>query len=202
MAVIVLAAVAAIALIAGVGLSSKGSDNAATATAARIEATSLLAAGAAQQRAGEITLATATYTDALRLQPTNAVLSYDLGTIAQQTGNRASALSYYDRALTNDPTMTPALFNKAVLVTVSDPSEAITLYRRVLSVKADAPTTFFNLGLLLVASPTTKGEGLADLARAVSMDPVLGPLVPAALVLPTVAPVTSTHRTIVTQGAP
>ena len=186
--VVVLLASMVVLFTSGSRLFSGSTSTSAPARAVRT-ANGLLTTGAKAQLAGQAAIAQSSYVAALKLQPRNATIVYDLGTLAQRWGKATSALSYYNQALVDDPTMTPAMFNKAILVATTDPTEAVAIYQRIVSIQPTASTSYFNLGLVLDTNPATKSQGLSDLAEAVTLDSALKSLVPAGLTLPTVTPI-------------
>jgi hypothetical protein len=184
-----LAVVLVLSVVALLTSGSKLFSESTTVPAPRTTAAGLLAGGAKAELAGHTALAESSYAAALKLQPRNATVVYDLGTLAQQWGKAGAALSYYDQALVDDPDMTPAMYNKAILVAATDPVAATLIYQRIVSIEPTASTSYFNLGLLLDTNPATRSQGLSDLAEAVHLRPALKPLVPAGLTLPTVTPI-------------
>jgi tetratricopeptide (TPR) repeat protein len=79
----------------------------------------------------------------------NKIAWYDLGVLDQRLGRAAAASSEYKQALVLDPKYTSALYNLAILETLSDPSHAISLYEQALATSPKDPNIQWNLGLLL-----------------------------------------------------
>ena len=160
-----------------------------------------VAAGLRAQKAGNISVASADYNQALALNPRNRAALYDLGLLDQLAGRTASAESRYRAVLALDPNYIGALFNLAIIRTRPAPQEAETLYQQVITLNPKDAGAYLNLGLLLKAS----GASLlaeANLAKAVSLDPSLaaaagipaatGPTTGSAITTPTVSPATTT----------
>lgn len=140
-------------------------------------AESLVSQGLKAQLSGDDTTAEATYEQALKLDPNNAVAHYDLGTIYDRQGNGSQAVTQYTAALVTNPTFVDALFNLAVDTASADPASAQRLYQRVLELQPRMAAAWLNLGFIL------RGDGMlseakADWAKAVALDASLASHVP------------------------
>jgi tetratricopeptide (TPR) repeat protein len=129
------------------------------------------------QDVGNVTAAKQLYLQVIKTQPSNYFAQYDLGVIAQNTGDSPGALSYYGAALTANPKYVPALYNEATIYAITDPVLAISIYRQVISLQPNAPTASLNLGLLEIKHNAPK-RGVKDLAQAVADDSALLAQVP------------------------
>lgn len=127
---------------------------------------------------GQVHKAISDFEAAIAAAPNNQYAYYDLGVIyQQQLNNPAQAASWYEKALVADPKYRPALFNLAILNTVSNPKEAISLYDRILRINPNDADTNFNLGILLVSEHKT-AQGQADIDKAIAADPSLASRLP------------------------
>jgi tetratricopeptide (TPR) repeat protein len=132
-----------------------------------------LAAGLAQQQAGNDEAAAASYQDVLDVRPGDKFANYNLGVIEQGEGRTALAEGYYRAALSTDPAFVPALYNLAILRTaVGATQEAIDLYVRVVEAQPDYAAAHLNLGLLYQKVGEVK-RGERELNRALEIDPTL-----------------------------
>lgn len=126
--------------------------------------------GLQAQIAGDPGTADARYTECLRLEPGNVACLFNRGLIAQNDGRIDEAVGQYRSALATDPTYGPALFNLALLVTPSDPQEAVGLYRRYVEAVPDDAGGHLNLGLLLRSLGDATGAE-ERFARVRALDP-------------------------------
>ena len=108
----------------------------------------------------------------LAIDPGNTLANYNLGVLAQQAGDDATALSYYDAALETDPNFTSAMYNKAIILEPTDPDAAIALYEQIVSINDQAATAYYRLSLLLEAKGDTAGAQEAR-DKALAIDPSL-----------------------------
>jgi len=150
------------------------------------QANKAIAAGVVAQQAGDNTKAQRDYARALKKDPTNAVAAYDLGQLAQAAGNSTAAIAYYQQAVASNPKLTAAMFNEAILVSATQPQQAIDLYKQIVTMQPKAATAFLNLGLLEIRTPATLQQGEVDLAQAGFLDPTLTARIPAGLQIPKV----------------
>lgn len=132
----------------------------------------MVQAGLKAQARGQLSAAMTDYASASAKDPTNKYAYYDMGVIYQQHNDVADAQNAYHKALLSDANYKPALFNLAILLTASDPAQAISLYRQLLRLNPSDPNVNFNLGLVLI-SQNEPTEGHADLTRAIQLDPSL-----------------------------
>lgn len=121
---------------------------------------------------GDVDSAQRLYRDVLSSDPTNKFAHYNLGLIAQTNGDGASAIASYRQALAADGRFVPALFNLAILLTGSKPTEAIHLYRKVIDLQPKYAAAHLNLGFALKANGATS-EGEKELRKALELDPEL-----------------------------
>lgn len=124
------------------------------------------------QQAGQLNQAKQLYEQVVKVQPKNVFAQYDLGVIAQQQGDNATALADYGAALAANPRYVPALYNQATIYGATDPPLAISTYRHIIVLQPVAPTALLNLGLLEVKQGEPK-RGVDDLASAVAQDGTL-----------------------------
>ena len=134
---------------------------------------SRLSAGLAAQARGDYATASADYLSVLASQPGNYIAWYDLGVIAGHDGGAAQAAHDYSEAIAANPNYVPALYNLAVTDTASDPTRALSLYRRIVVLQPDDAEALFNEGLLL-ESTGQAALGRQDVVKAVDLDPSLG----------------------------
>ena len=146
----------------------------------KADANTLLAAGIKLQQQGDANGARSLFEQVLAKAPNNFYAHYNLGVLDQQAKDNPSALREYGAALTINPNYVPAMFNEATIFALSDPTLAITTYRRVIALQPHAPTAYLNLGLLEYAHGE-QAQGIRDLNTALHQDPSLGPQVPPAV---------------------
>lgn len=158
--------VVCIGTVTALALSACGGPSVATVAAQQ------LAAGIAAQKAGHLATATSYYTKVLEAQPTNAYALYDLADIEQIQKLNSKAEAHYRAALAVDPQFGAALFNLAILLTDSSPSEAKVLYQQVIRISPKYGAAHFNLGYLLV-SLGQQTAGLAQINKGIVLDPSL-----------------------------
>ncbi len=164
-----------------VGCTTAGSST----ESARTQEVRLIGAGSEALAHHDPASAVHDYGSVLRIDAKNTAAAYDLGVAYEAAGDTTAALHSYDMALTSDPTFVPALFNKAGLLTATQPSEAISIYRQILTHDPLAASSYFNLGLLLVER-WDPGEGTADVGEAIHLEPSLATRVPWGLTVPKV----------------
>ena len=88
--------------------------------------------------------------------------NYALGYLADVRGDPAKAKAYYGRALEQDPSLTKARYNLAVLLQkAGDKKGAIAEYQRLRAERRASPDALFNLALALWQ------DGVTDQAAAV-----------------------------------
>lgn len=173
-----LALVAVVFGAAGCGKGTAAATPTTTAAATPVQkAAQLIQAGLKAETTGDTVTATKDFTAAAATDPTSAIAYYDLGVLAQQGKNNTGAIAEYNKAVLADATYKPALFNLAILQTVTDPASAIVTYGKILTLKPDDPNTLFNLGLLLI-SQHQAAAGHADLKKSIQLTPALRTRVP------------------------
>jgi tetratricopeptide (TPR) repeat protein len=133
---------------------------------------SLLQSGLTQAGQKKWSTATTTFKKVLAIAPSNVYANYDLGWIAQSTGNSAEAISYYNKAIAANATYTPAMYNEAILLESSHPQQAIALYQKIVGVNPKASSAYLRMALVQ-AEQGDVTEAKANDAKAVSIDPSL-----------------------------
>jgi Tfp pilus assembly protein PilF len=170
---IVAPAATAVVLTIGVGACGSGGDSGANLTTAQV--TTLIGKALSELKAGRIDDAKKDFEKVLRSDATNKFAHYNLGYIAQTTGDRGETERQYRAALATDPKFGPALYNLAVAVTADgDTGEAISLYRQAITADKKDANSHFNLGLLLRQQGKT-AEGNTQVRFAVQLNPALAP---------------------------
>jgi tetratricopeptide (TPR) repeat protein len=154
------------------GCSDNSDGSGSSATSAGDDAQAALDAGLEAHAAGDLTTAAAKYDETLELDPTNKFAYYNLALIDEASSNYGLAEQKYRQAIAADPAYEPALFNLAILVTSSDPQEAVSLYQRAVAADKRDASAWMNLGLLLRASGE-KAEGNQAVATAIKLNPEL-----------------------------
>jgi tetratricopeptide (TPR) repeat protein len=130
---------------------------------------------------GRIDDAVTGYNEVLKFDPRNKYAFYNLGLIQQTNGNLPEADNDYRLAIHTDPDYVVALFNLAVVrTTLNDNAGGIELYRHVIALQPDYAFAHLNLGLAL-RKTGQGGEGDAEVAKGLQLDPTLAQKVPAAV---------------------
>lgn len=137
----------------------------------------LIKSGIAQAGAGKTAEAVTTFNNVLLLDPTNKFAFYNLGVIAGSQNDTASALSFYAKALKTDPSYTPALFNKAIILESTDLPQAISIYQQIVRIDPKAATAFLRLSFALDKQGQTDQAKTAK-AKAIALDPSLATVTP------------------------
>lgn len=178
------AALVAVVVIVIIVLAARGDDKSAlsggggTATTKAASAgDQFLEQGLAAQTAGRLDEARGLYLKAIEKDPTNKLAYYDLGVIYQQLNAVGDARTNYRKALQIDAKYQPALFNLAVLETPGNPAEAVSLYQKILAINPNDANVHLNLGLVL-KQMGRNGDGDAELARAIQLNPALASRLP------------------------
>jgi tetratricopeptide (TPR) repeat protein len=171
------------ALAAGLGActSSKNASSSTTTISQPASFASLIGAGNVLLRQGNLNAAEQLFEQAIKAEPSNAVGYYDLGVVYQQQGLRLDALREYRFSLSKNPKYVPAIYNKAILYSTTNPPLAIYFYRTVIALQPDSPTAYLNLGLLEAGKKATVREALTALDQAVKLEPSLLAKIPASL---------------------
>jgi tetratricopeptide (TPR) repeat protein len=136
------------------------------------QVSSLLRTGITQTNSKDWSAATSTFHKVLALSPGNVYANYNLGVIAQTTGDPAGALAYYIKAVAADKTFTPAMFNEAILLEDSAPQQAIALYQQIVRINPKASTAYLRMAFVQ-AGQGDLTDARANDAKAVALDPSL-----------------------------
>jgi Tfp pilus assembly protein PilF len=177
----------AISLVAlGTGVAACGGGSGSTHSPdSKANYTTLVGAGMALLREGNVNAAQQLFEQAVAKDPEGPVAYYDLGVSYQQQGESAVATRMYRRAIRGDPRYVPALYNLAVILGQRNRPLAVQTamfyYRRIIQLQPDSPTAYFNLGLLEITKNALRAHALRDLSRAFKLEPALRDRVPAAL---------------------
>jgi tetratricopeptide (TPR) repeat protein len=150
---------------------TSGSQNSGQSEATKIAG--LLSTGSAQASRKDWSGATATFQDVLAISPGNVYANYDLGVVAQNTGNSAEAISYYKQALAGNAAYTPAMYNEAILLERAQPQLAIGIYQKIVSINPKAATAYLRMAFLQ-AEQGDLIDAKANDAKAVALDSALG----------------------------
>jgi tetratricopeptide (TPR) repeat protein len=165
----------ALATALALGASCSGADNPSSTSSAKPDtkkAATSVEAGLKAHSAGDLTAASADYKQALKYDPKNKFAFYNLALIDASNGNYGLAEANYRSAIKSDAEYEPALFNLAILQTSSDPAEAISLYKRAVTVERKDAAAWLNLGLLLRDEGKVTAGNKAVL-RAIALNPKL-----------------------------
>jgi len=136
------------------------------------QVTSLLQSGLTQADQKNWSAATTSFQKVLAVNPSNVYANYDLGWIAQSTGNSNEAISYYNKALAANAAYTPAMYNEAILLESLHPQQAIAVYRKIVSIDPRASSAYLRMALVQ-AEQGDITDARANDAKAVSIDPAL-----------------------------
>ena len=139
-----------------------------------------IGAGMAALKQGDPNAAQQLFADAVKREPNNATAYFDEGVAYQQLGAVKDAEIAYVRALAIDPNYVQADFDRACIVTPTDPDLATYLYRKVIAMQPNFPTALLNLGLLEFQQGL-RSDASADLAKAVQLQPSLAARIPASV---------------------
>jgi tetratricopeptide (TPR) repeat protein len=165
------------ALFGGVAAGAGGPAGIATGVGASADPNKLLKQGVRQALAGDYDSARVSFRRLLAIQPANKYAWFNLGYLAQLRNQSAEATSDYDKSLATDPTYTPAMYNKAIVLEKSNVDAAIVLYRKILTLDSKASATHVRLGLLLDRSGDTAGAR-REFDAGLAIDPTLRDAVP------------------------
>jgi Tfp pilus assembly protein PilF len=163
--------------------SSPASPSGGSSSTQDMSPSQLINTGLSALHAGKTADARRDFNEVLTIDPDNKygdnkIAYFDLGVIDQSADNLAGSEAEYNDALKLDPNYDLALFNLAVEVAVKDPTQAISLYERVLAVEPNYTGAIYNLGLLLYQRGQI-AQGQSYLSRAISADPSYRKLLPA-----------------------
>lgn len=149
-----------------------GTPSASSASSTAGRATADVRAGLAAEHAGNLAEADADYLAALKLSPRDHVAWYDLGVVAQTRGLSTSAEHDYERAVADDGSYVPALYNLGTLLAQSSPKTAVRLYDKVVKLRPKDAPAHLDLGYALQAEgEQSAGQAQIDYAR--HLDPTL-----------------------------
>jgi Tfp pilus assembly protein PilF len=146
------------------------SDADATASSQAAAADALVQQGLQQLQAGDTAGAQATFEKVLTVDADNKYAHFNLGVIAQQSGDDDTAMTDYDAAIASDDAFAPALYNKAILTEHTDLEAAVDLYRRTVDADPKMAAAYMRLGFALIHLGK-KDEGADYLGQGVSIDP-------------------------------
>ena len=143
--------------------------------------------GLTQATAGQNDAAIATFQQVIKDNPKNiggyaAVSYFNIGSIHQQQGDIAGAISNYQEALKIAPDYLSAKFNLAVAVTPTNPTYASTLYKEIIAIKPSDANSLFNLGLLTYEAGN-QAQGRIYIIKAIALQPSLASRVPTTVIL-------------------
>ena len=111
---------------------------------------SLLRRGQAEEGAGELAAAEASYREVIDLAPTLVFAYLNLGALLCETGRADEAVVLYDLAAARFPEVEMVWFNRGIaLEDQQRPADAVASYERALAIDADFADAHFNLGRLL-----------------------------------------------------
>lgn len=173
-------AIGLLAVVTVLALAAAGIVNLTTSQPDAEQAAADVSAGLTAQSQGHLDDAIEDYRQALAHEPRDTVAYYDLGTVQSTQGDLSLAVQDYDAALQFNGNYAPALYNLALLLTPSDPTEAVSLYQRVTQVSPEDATAYLNLGFVL-HTLGRDGDARTAFAAAVRIDPTLASRIPAAL---------------------
>ena len=125
---------------------------------ARSDARSLLRRGEAQEAAGDLAAAEASYREALALSPKLADAYLDLGAMLCETRRCDDAVRLYQTAIVECPEAAWIWFNRAIaLEDQGETAEAIASYEHSLQLDPDLADAHYNLGRLREQSGDERG---------------------------------------------
>jgi Tfp pilus assembly protein PilF len=146
------------------------SDADAAASSQAVAADALVQQGLQQLQAGDTADAQATFEKVLTVDADNKYAHFNLGVIAQQSGDDETAMKDYDAALAIDDAFAQALFNKAILTEHTDLEAAVDLYKKAVAADPKMAAAYMRLGFALVHLGK-KDEGAEYLGKGVALDP-------------------------------
>jgi Tfp pilus assembly protein PilF len=158
---------------AAAGAASTAASSGAGLRTAATTIASLLQVGIGQAQQQNWTAATTTFNDVLALSPGNVYALYNLGLVAQTTGDNASADNYYRQAIKSNATYTPAMYNLAITLEKSQAAQAIDLYKQIVVINPKASTAYLRLAFVYAQQGQEQAAKAAQ-AQAIAIDPTLG----------------------------
>jgi Tfp pilus assembly protein PilF len=133
----------------------------------------LLQVGIGQAEQRDWSGADTTFGDVLAVSPDNVYALYNLGLVAQTTGDDSAADSYYDKAIKANGHYTPAMYNLAITLEDSRPAEAISLYKKIVAINPKASTAYLRMAFVY-ATEGDSAQAKSAQAEAITIDPALG----------------------------
>lgn len=173
-------AVGSLAVAAVLALAVCGVVNLTTSRPDAAQAAAYLSAGVSAQRQGRVAVARDDYRLALAHDPRSKYAYYNLGALDSQQRHPALAVEDYEAAVTFDGNFEPALYNLALLLTPTNPLQAVSMYQRATQVDPTNAAAHLNLGFLL-RSLGRDNEARKEFAAAVRIHPTLVARIPPAL---------------------
>jgi tetratricopeptide (TPR) repeat protein len=122
--------------------SSSQSSTPTSGQAGAASAAALISTGIAQANSRQYQQAETTFRDVFVVSPGNKFAWYNLGLLAQLQNRPSEALADYSHAIATDPSYTPAMYNKAILLESTDPRSALTLYQKITAINPKAATAY------------------------------------------------------------
>ena len=108
----------------------------------------------------------------LAIVPRDVFALYNLGLVDQSVGDTAGAAYYYNQAIADDPTYTPALYNLAITLESSDQGKALDLYQKIVSINPKASTAYLRMAFVYAEQGDVQ-QATAARAKAIAIDPGL-----------------------------
>ncbi len=131
----------------------------------------LVAEAEAAEEADDFAVAERLYTTAMRADPDDPVLPFNLGNIFDVEGRPAEAKIAWQIAVARDPAFADAWYNLAMAAEEDEQNDlAIAFYRRAVQAQPDYGNAHFNLALLLTGLDRCK-EALPHWERYVELEP-------------------------------
>lgn len=138
---------------------------------ATIDARAALEQALDLHRRGRLGEAERLYGEVLRLAPGDADALHLSGVLAMQTGALPRALALIDHALTRNPQMSAAHYNRGVVLRgLRRPAEAIAAFDKAIALKPDYAAAFSGRGAAL-HDVHRLGRAVASFQRAIALDP-------------------------------
>lgn len=155
----------------GVATGTAASASATKNAAGSVVAT-LLQAGIRQAEQKNWAAADTTFSDVLAIVPRDVFALYNLGLVDQSVGDTAGAAYYYDQAIADDATYTPALYNLAITLEGSNQGKALNLYQKIVSINPKASTAYLRMAFVYAEQGNLQ-QARAARAKAIGIDPSL-----------------------------
>jgi len=132
----------------------------------------LLQVGIRQADQKNWSAADTTFSDVLDIVPRDVFALYNLGLVDQSVGDTGGAASYYNQAIADDATYTPALYNLAIALESSDQAKALTLYQKIVAIDPKASTAYLRMAFVYAEQGDVQ-QAKAAQAKAIALDPGL-----------------------------